>query len=243
MCQVTRVYRPRQTGFTLLEALTIIGIITVLMALVITGLGRAREAGRNTVCLNHIRQVTGAFLAYAAENDQFFPAKAEAGNPNSLDWIYWQMNRDWHQSVMSAQLGGASGFNQAVLRCPTDELDQRVRGTSDPYTYSYTLNGRMASIPDAPTDPKYVAGPLRLHDVLNAADKFLLVDEDARSLDDGNFNATLVGGPMENLLATRHDRDRQADSAKGNIGMVDGSAKTVERLYVKDVRHFEPKFP
>jgi len=244
MCQVTCVRCPRRAGFTLLEALVIVGIITLLIGLVVTGLGRARESGRRAVCLNHVRQVSAALVSYATENDQYFPAKAENLNPNSADWIYWQASRDWRQSALGPFLGGPTGFNQEVLRCPTDELDRRVRGTTDPYLYSYTLNGRLAAVPDASTDPsKYPPGPFRLRDIPNAPDKILLVDEDAQSLDDGNFNPTLVGKPLENYLATRHDGDRQVDGGKGNIGMADGHAEWVERTYVRDVHHFEPAAP
>jgi type II secretory pathway pseudopilin PulG len=243
MCQVTRVRRPHHAGFTLLEALTIVAIITVLIALVLTGLGRAREMGRRAACVNHVRQVSAALLSYAAENDQFFPAKGENVNPNAADWVYWQMTRDWRKSAITPFLGGPTGFDQTALRCPTDQLDQRLRNTADPYLYSYTLNGRMASNPDAPSDPVYPTGPIRLRDVIGAPGKILLVDEDARSLDDGNFNGTLVGKPLENMLATRHDRDRQTKDARGIVGMADGHAEFVERAYVQDVHHFEPTAP
>src|SRR4051794_8601618 len=130
MPQVIRVRRPQPAGFTLLEAIVIVGIISLLIGLVLVGLGRARETGRRALCLNHVRQVSAALLSYATENDQFFPAKGENTNPNAADWIYWQMNRDWRQSALGPFLGGPTGFNQAVLRCPTDELDRRVRNVS-----------------------------------------------------------------------------------------------------------------
>lgn len=268
MRQVTRVRAPRRAGFTLAEVVVIVGIITVLIALIVTGLGRAREMGRRAVCLNHVRQVSAALLAYAAENDQFFPFKARAvsfatSGPwdvemDPADWIYWQPGpppapppRDWRKSAIAPFLGGATGFNQTVLRCPSDDLDRRPRATDlpvpeGPYGYSYTINGRLASNPDAPTDTaKYPTGPIRVRDIVSASDKILLVDEDARSIDDGNFNPTLAGQPLENMLATRHDRDFQTDTSKGVVGLADGRADMVERSYVKDPRHYEPtaKFP
>lgn len=264
MCQVTRVRPPRRAGFTLLEALTIVGIIAVLIALVVSGLGRAREAGRQAVCLNHVRLVSAALIAYAAENDQFFPFKARsttvaASGPwdvemDPADWLYWQpakppmpAPRDWQKSAIGPFLGGATGFNQAVLQCPSDDFDKRPRAFAEgPYDYSYTINGRIASNPDQSTDTaKYPTGPIRLRDIISPGEKFILVDEDARSVDDGNFNPTLAGQALENMLATRHDRDRQADDARGVVGLADGHADMVTRAYVKEVRHFEPtaKFP
>lgn len=265
MRQVTPVRAQRRAGFTLMELMVVVGILTLLVGLVVTGLGRAREVGRKAVCINHVRQVSAALLAYAAENDQFFPFKARAVSvaaagpwdveTDPADWIYWQPAqgttpppRDWQKSAIAPFLGGATGFNQAVLQCPSDNLDQRPRAaTEGPYGYSYTLNGRMASNPDTPTDTaKYPTGPIRVRDIVTAGDKILLVDEDARSIDDGNFNPTLAGQPQqESMLATRHEGDRQTDGSRGVVGLADGHADVVERSYVKDVRHFEPtaKFP
>jgi type II secretory pathway pseudopilin PulG len=265
MRQVTRVCAPCRAGFTLVEAIVIVGIISLLIALVVTGLGRAREMGRRAVCLNHVRQVSAALIAYAAENDQFFPFKARstavAGSGpwdvemDPADWIYWQPGpppapppRDWQKSAIAPFLGSETGFNQAVLQCPSDNLDQRPRSfpTDGPYGYSYTINGRMASNPDAPTNTAtYPTGPIRVRDIVTASDKILLVDEDARSIDDGNFDPTQAGKPLESMLATRHDSDRQTDSSRGVVGLADVHADMVERAYVKDVRHFEPtaKFP
>lgn len=49
-------------GFTLVELLVVIAIIGILMALLLPAIQSARESGRQTVCSNHIKQVSFAVL-------------------------------------------------------------------------------------------------------------------------------------------------------------------------------------
>jgi len=61
----------RALAFTLVELLTVMGIIGLLIAILLPTLGRARESGRRTQCLSNLRQVYEAFHYYAlAYNDQ-----------------------------------------------------------------------------------------------------------------------------------------------------------------------------
>lgn len=55
-------------GFTLVELLIVIGIITLLVAILLPAVNRAREMGRRTVCLSNVRQLTLAWLEYATDN-------------------------------------------------------------------------------------------------------------------------------------------------------------------------------
>jgi len=59
----------KRKGFTLIELLVVIAVIALLMAILIPVLRSARELGRRAVCLSNLRQLTLAWLAYAAEYD------------------------------------------------------------------------------------------------------------------------------------------------------------------------------
>lgn len=58
----------RRSGFSLVEVLVTIGIISILMALVVPAVQRAREAARRVQCQNQIKQLA---LALQMHNDQF----------------------------------------------------------------------------------------------------------------------------------------------------------------------------
>ena len=60
------------TGFTIVELLAVIGVITVLMAIVIPSLRSARLASYNTVDLSNIRQLGIAHQSYQGINRDYF---------------------------------------------------------------------------------------------------------------------------------------------------------------------------
>lgn len=88
-----RISRP---GFTLVELLVSIGIITILIALTLAGAGRMREQARRIEDLSNLRQLTAACIAYASENRGYLPpgrlARAKPGQDNYA-WINY--SRCW----------------------------------------------------------------------------------------------------------------------------------------------------
>ncbi|MFO1092484.1 MAG: DUF1559 domain-containing protein [Planctomycetaceae bacterium] len=73
--QVTRrlTSKPRRGGFTLIELLVVISIIAVLAALILPGIGAARETARRTQCMSQMRNVSFAFQTYATNNSGALP--------------------------------------------------------------------------------------------------------------------------------------------------------------------------
>ncbi|MBN1362298.1 MAG: type II secretion system protein [Sedimentisphaerales bacterium] len=59
----------KRRGFTLVELLVVIGIISILMAILTTSLRGARENARQTACLANLRQWGIIFAIYASEHD------------------------------------------------------------------------------------------------------------------------------------------------------------------------------
>lgn len=60
-------------AFSLVELMTVVGIIMLLISILLPALGRAREAGRRAVCLANLRSIAQGSIAYAANNNQQFP--------------------------------------------------------------------------------------------------------------------------------------------------------------------------
>jgi prepilin-type N-terminal cleavage/methylation domain-containing protein/prepilin-type processing-associated H-X9-DG protein len=186
------------------------------------------------------------------------------------DWLWWQEasgggpNRDITASPILKYLGikpktpsspTKPNFNDhqvAVLRCPSDNIEGHIPGGGDgPYYFSYVLNNLMQSdgsttpenspsyVPTDPSGNKYLIA-CKITAVHKSAQKMLLFEEDAPTIDDG------AGNPLNaaNVLSVRHDKTaRYPDQkgtpvfnakCKGNVCFCDGHADYVPRSLICD---------
>jgi prepilin-type N-terminal cleavage/methylation domain-containing protein len=60
-------------GFTLVELLTVIAIIGILAAIIITSISQVRESARNASCRSNLRQLALATIAHAADKKGILP--------------------------------------------------------------------------------------------------------------------------------------------------------------------------
>ena len=65
--------RPSRRGFTLLELLVVISVMTLLMAILSPSLRDARARAKEVVCASRLKQWGVAFSCYAAENTGMWP--------------------------------------------------------------------------------------------------------------------------------------------------------------------------
>jgi prepilin-type N-terminal cleavage/methylation domain-containing protein len=82
--------RHPHSGFTLIELLTVIAIIGILAAIIIPVVGKVRSSARTATTLSNMRQITQAFMAYAADNKTLIPCATHSGaggkNPTGGFW-------------------------------------------------------------------------------------------------------------------------------------------------------------
>jgi prepilin-type N-terminal cleavage/methylation domain-containing protein len=88
MRQVKRLL-PRDAGFTTLELLVVMAIITILAGILLPALVKARESARRTACLNNLRQIGMSLEMFRQDYDRVPAGDAtnrysRAGSPVGL---------------------------------------------------------------------------------------------------------------------------------------------------------------
>jgi prepilin-type N-terminal cleavage/methylation domain-containing protein len=101
-----------ECGFTLVELLTVIAIISVLTAILFPVLAQARESARKNTCASNLRQLHHGLMLYVQDYDDRWPA-------------IW--NGEWNARA-GKQLNWAAAIlpdvgSRRVYKCPSDVID------------------------------------------------------------------------------------------------------------------------
>jgi prepilin-type N-terminal cleavage/methylation domain-containing protein/prepilin-type processing-associated H-X9-DG protein len=130
----------QKNGFTLVELLVVIGIISVLIAMLLPALNKAREAAKTVQCASNLHQIGMGMRMYANDNHNYLaPGIAAFAGFNYSSWQY---------QLGKAMLGSEDGWENPVFECPSaTDLDQNKRGTPEYWNnnwdrYDYKMKGR-----------------------------------------------------------------------------------------------------
>jgi prepilin-type N-terminal cleavage/methylation domain-containing protein len=111
-----RQYRPgflRRAGFTLVELLVVVAIISILSALLLPVLGKAVGAARHLSCASQLKQLGLGLGMYGSDYNNYIPH--EPGNSTSTTCWDWQIS-----TYVGYQCAGSSStWGPPLFHCPS----------------------------------------------------------------------------------------------------------------------------
>ena len=145
---------PGAAAFTFVELLVVIGIITLLVAILLPVIARAREQARTVQCASNLRQIYHAMVMYANEHKGTLPNPVghPANNkPYSAIWVPRWGEYDWERGTLWPYIPGGPPARQELFLCPTDVEPRYASATiglplPDPNTsrnFSYNFNTHL----------------------------------------------------------------------------------------------------
>jgi prepilin-type processing-associated H-X9-DG protein len=159
----SRTTNARRRAFTLTELLTLVGLATLMLSLLVPVLSKVRAAASNTTCLSNVRQIGAAWSMYTMENHGRLPSYEW----HALDTPDMVWNGYWLGIVEKNGVRGES------LLCPAarDEGPERTKGFGSAtlaWTGKYAKNGSVVRL----SDTIYRSGSYGYNRYLTAGGRF-----------------------------------------------------------------------
>ena len=201
-------------GFTLIEVIVSIAIVTVLMSLIVPGLRSVAESGRSAKCASNLRQMATAAHAYSVSWKDSYPAailyKVSTSGMRTIAW-------DWEQrpdgTVAPGPLWAFTNTPTEIMQCPS--FDGPSTFGNDPatgYNYNTSFIGAEGQFPLLGPDGNWIDG-------WNAARKGVPVASHRRPSETALFgDGGWKGGANKFMRAP-------SASVEGDLGVVYGGGQ------------------
>jgi prepilin-type N-terminal cleavage/methylation domain-containing protein len=230
--------RQVRDGFSLIELLLVVAIISILAALLLPSLGAAQAKGKQAACANHLKQLALAFHMYTADND----GRLVENSPAS-PWVGGSMKipaESTNQTLIRQGKLFPYANQPDLYRCPADPSQTAGR----PRTRSYSMNSWMGS--------RYMETYQRTNDFRSFVREselasggpsrlWVILDENELSIDDAWFLVTMDDSrPFASLPAARHSRGYGLNFADAHVELFRlrdplSGAESGNRLTAKNV--------
>lgn len=228
-------------GFTFIELLALIVVITVMSAVMATGLSRTRPASRSIGCVNNLQRLTLAWRQYTEDTNGRLVTCESGQFDNGLTRPVWvqgnldfnranSSNFDPNRDLVKSPLWPYLGTNAPIFKCPADPATVIVNGKVVPRLRSMSMSQVFGTGGwlDRAYNPSQVNWRTykKLSQIALPARTFLFIDEHPDSINDGAFASACTGNQPSDSPASSAIIDYPANYHNGGCGIcfTDGSA-------------------
>jgi prepilin-type N-terminal cleavage/methylation domain-containing protein/prepilin-type processing-associated H-X9-DG protein len=147
----------RHSGFSLVEFLVVLVIISFLISLLLPALSRSREAARRITCVNNLKQIALALQTYYTSNEVLPSGATDHQSPDEeeiegdrISWIASLLPNAEQRAIFDSIDFGRGALDPANFRARSSTLTMLLCPSSDRGRWA---NQYWAPIASAPTPP------------------------------------------------------------------------------------------
>jgi prepilin-type N-terminal cleavage/methylation domain-containing protein/prepilin-type processing-associated H-X9-DG protein len=169
------VSRIQLAGFTLLELLMTVAIVSVLAALLLAALGSAKGKARRTHCANNLRQLGVALQGFVGEH-QAYPLFVNLDFANGGYPEHWH---NWIEAIRREGFGSKSNsmpITDGVWRCPSAQGSNGDTNIWVSYGYNAWGTGSLGLGGHKTPGATSFAPPIAENEVRNASEMMAIGD-------------------------------------------------------------------
>jgi prepilin-type N-terminal cleavage/methylation domain-containing protein/prepilin-type processing-associated H-X9-DG protein len=217
---------PSCKAFTLIELLVVIAIISILAAMLLPALAKAKTKALSVSCTSNLRQFALAWQQYTLDFNDVMPPSMMPGAPGVAGtagcWVLGNAQSDIDTNgIIRGVLYEPYVRNTSVYRCPAD----KSLVTSHPelprtrsYSMNWWLNGNFGDSANPRNTPE---DKTKLSQLITPADIFVFADEDENSINDGTLTVLsdkyATPNVWQDLPSERHNRSCNLSFADAHV--------------------------
>ncbi len=210
--------QPSRRAFTLIELLVVIAIITILAALLLPALARAKEQARRAKCISNLKQIAFAVRAFGTDHDSRYPwhtPTSDGGTYGSSAGTAWRNFRSLSNELVSPRL----------LVCPSDTSTRKMAGDWAEFTAAPFRSNAMSFF-------LCIDGFEQIPQTIIAGDKNISggVWGQCASVTAGNVAAVRIKGGNTNITWTNAVHGRS-----GDLALADGSVHRTNKRELQEI--------
>jgi len=207
-CETARLL-PRSPAFTLIELLVVIAIITILAAMLLPALSRAKQQAYTASCLSNLRQLELCFHMYVGDNSDYLPPNNFVYDISSQAAIPGNEGPSWCTNVApyEADPSGIQGgllfqYNSSlgIYRCPADKSTIETKAgvkLTQPRIRSYNMSQSINGLSYVGQISDYTPHFSKLTEIRNPkpTDLFVFIDVHENEILDTTFGIPVAAYP------------------------------------------------